>query len=116
MPLPQVALADFVTTLEQDEAWLRRHRLPPSVVVWADPAPAPAAGGGGGAAAARGGAGGVEGLGSSGALSDPRLPEPSDPRLPELVEYRVQRKRLWKLATQVLEAHAARHRRLQRAS
>ena len=88
-----MAASDFKTSLEEDEEWLERNRVPPGAAVWA--AKEGSASGG-----KTGGAGASVGERGSG----------MDPRLPDVVEYRVQRKRLWNLAREILEAHEARFR------
>jgi hypothetical protein len=111
------ASRDFVTSVEQDEAWLRRHRAgvwAAGAGVWAvDPAFGSAgfAVGGGVAASNQAGEGGVAGhLGAGGRQGSGVASGAMDARLPDLIEYRLQRKRLWAVARQVLAAHAARHR------
>lgn len=99
------AQRDFVTSMAEDEAWLQRHRMPPGAAVWAADSAfgtgGAHCGAGGGVPAGSGAAG--EGPGGAGGAE-------MDPRLPDLMEYRLQRKRLWGLAREVLAAHAARHR------
>lgn len=129
--LNSVAAQDFATTLEEDEAWLERHSVPPGAAVWANEAtggawqPSSTAEAGGADACADAGThlgssdkwSGANRQATLAATADclkmmdgQRDQSGMDPRLPDIVEYRVQRKRLWKLATEILTVHSERCR------